>query len=159
MRRLLAILILFGTAATTVGAEVGADGHRDAASELLGVMEMEQTMLGGSAAMADAMIQQNSMMAPYRDVLVEWSVKIMTWETFEPKLVEIYTEAFSEAELRELIRFYQTPTGMKTIQLMPELMRKGALLGGEVAAKHTDELRQMIDARSAELTTLEESKK
>jgi hypothetical protein len=34
---------------------------------------------------------------------------------------------------------------------MPELMQRGALLGGEAAAEHSAELQQMIKVRAAEL--------
>ena len=157
MRGLLSVLILFITVTTTVTAESALERHRIAARELLQLMDMEQSMLGGASAMTDVMIQQNPMMAAYRDVLDKWASNVMTWENFEPKLVEIYIEAFSEDEIRELILFYQTPTGRKAIQLLPDLTHKGALLGSEVASQYSAELQQMIEARTAELEQTEAS--
>ena len=158
-RGLLSVLFLFISVTTTITSTVAAESdlerHRNAARELLQLIDMEQTMVGTASAMADVMVQQNPLMAPYQDVLVKWSANVMTWERFEPKLVEIYIEAFSETELRELIVFYQTPTGRKAIQLLPELTRKGALLGSEVASQYAPELQQMIEARTAELEQTE----
>ncbi|MGH9902755.1 MAG: DUF2059 domain-containing protein [Pyrinomonadaceae bacterium] len=43
-----------------------------------------------------------------------------------PKLVEevsqeVYDEHFTAEELRDLLAFYKTPTGRKTIKIMPQL--------------------------------------
>ncbi len=38
-------------------------------------------------------------------------------------IVKIYNKHFSEKEIRDVIAFYKTPTGRKTLHLMPKLMR------------------------------------
>jgi hypothetical protein len=134
--------------------ESPSETHQQAATELLKVMNLERTMMAGATAMADAMIQQNQVLGPYRDVLLKWAEKFLTWEAFGPKLVALYAESFTEAELRDMITFYKTPTGQKALALMPELMRRGAMLGGEVAKEHTQELEQMVGERAAELGKL-----
>jgi hypothetical protein len=123
----------------------------EAATELLLVMDVERMMLGGAAAMADSMIKDNPMLAPYRDVLLEWAGRVMTWEALAPKLVTMYTESFTEHELRDLTAFYRTPAGRKALLVMPELMRRGAMLGGQVANEHMDELQDMLQKRADEL--------
>jgi hypothetical protein len=125
--------------------------HKQAATDLIDLMGLERQMMGGAAAMVDAMSSQNPSLAPYRDVILEWSESIMTWDAFGPKMIDIYTEAFSENELRDLIVFYKTPTGQKAIKLMPELVQKGAQLGAQEAQAHIPRLQQMIEARKAEL--------
>ena len=125
--------------------------HRQAAIDLIDLMGLEEQMMGGATAMVDAMSSQNPSLVPYRDVLLEWSESIMTWEIFGPKMTDIYTGAFSEGELRDLVAFYKTPTGKKAISLMPELMQKGAQLGANEAQKHIPRLQEMIEARKAEL--------
>ena len=50
-------------------------------------------------------------------------------ERLKPRMIEIYVEAYTEQELRELIAFYKTPTGMKTLEKTPlellELLNAG----------------------------------
>lgn len=101
--------------------------------------------------MVDAMIQGNAVLAPYREVVLTWAKGFMTWDTFGPKLTAIYTETFTETELREIIAFYKTATGQKALALMPELMQRGARMGADEAQKHLPELQEAIRKRAAEL--------
>jgi tetratricopeptide (TPR) repeat protein len=52
-------------------------------------------------------------------------------ERLMPRMIDIYVEAYTEQELRELIAFYKTPAGKKTLEKMPLLMPQGTreLLG------------------------------
>jgi hypothetical protein len=101
--------------------------------------------------MADVMMQSNPMFSPYRDVLLKWSENVMTWDNMRPRLVEIYVEAYTEQDLRELIEFYNTPIGKKTLSVLPEIMKRSALVGGELAQEHSGKLQEMIQQRAAEL--------
>lgn len=128
-----------------------APSHRQAARELLQLAGTPRVMNSAAEAMVDAQVKANPAIEPYRDVLLTWIRKYITYESMEPKLIDLYSESFSEAELREMIAFYKTPVGQKAMEKMPELMQKGALMGTEAAQQHTDELRQMIEARDQEL--------
>jgi len=66
--------------------------------------------------------------------------------------VRIYAKYFSEKELEDLIAFYTTPTGKKSIELMPDLMREGM----EAAAL---ELTPKIEQISAEVMAEQEKKR
>jgi len=127
------------------------ESHRRVATELLVLSGAKENAIVGASVMADVMLQSNPMLAPYRDVLLEWSEKIMTWDNMRPRLVEIYVEAFSEQELREIIAFYNTPIGKKTLRVLPEIMKRSALVGGELAQEHSGKLQEMIQQRAAEL--------
>ncbi len=127
------------------------DSHRRAAETLLERMDVESTIAGGSEVMAEAMTAQNPMLRPYRSVIVDWAIKSFTWANFESKFVDIYVDSFSEPEIRDLISFYETPTGKKLVRLQPELMRKGALLGAAIGQENSELLDTMIRERAAEL--------
>lgn len=43
-------------------------------------------------------------------------------ELLETVSLEVYDKYFTEAELKDMIAFYKTPTGKKTIEVMPKLM-------------------------------------
>ncbi|MEZ4333307.1 MAG: DUF2059 domain-containing protein [Myxococcota bacterium] len=142
----LAVLITASSAAAEA-----LDSHREAAAELLVLIEIERNMSSMASIMTDSMIQSNPLMAPYRNVIAEWATRTMSWENFRERFISIYMESFSESELRELIAFYRTPTGRKSIEVQPYLMERGAAFGVEVASEHQDELRVMIEKRSKEL--------
>jgi hypothetical protein len=46
------------------------------------------------------------------------------WEIMKPKLAKLYADNYTEAELKDIIAFYQTPTGQKTLAKMPVLMQQ-----------------------------------
>jgi hypothetical protein len=127
------------------------ESHRQTATELLILSGAKENAMVGASAMADMMLQSNPVLAPYRDVLLEWAEKVMTWDNMHPRIVEIYVDAFTEQELRELIEFYNTPIGKKTLRVLPEIMKRSALVGGELAQEHSGELQEMIQRRAAEL--------
>jgi hypothetical protein len=41
-----------------------------------------------------------------------------------PRLAKLYTDNYTEAELRDIIAFYQTPTGQVTVQKMPIILQE-----------------------------------
>lgn len=133
--------------------------QRQAARELLLLAGTAQAMNAAAEAMVDAQAKANPAMEPYRDVMLTWMRKYVTYEALEPKLIDLYTESFTEAELRELIAFYKTPVGHKALEKLPELMQEGALMGTELAQQHTDELRTMLQARQDELEKKEKQEK
>jgi len=138
-------------AISTLARDAPSGSHMQAASELIRVMDLERSAMGGATAMVDAMLQQNATLAPFRDTLLEWAKKYLTWDEMGPKIVAIYADTFSEAELREIIAFYKTKTGKKVLETMPDLMRRGARVGAEVAQAHSSELERMIEERAEAL--------
>ena len=93
-----------------------------------------------SAKMAASMIEMDDKLSPSdkaaaKKMTVEISQRTMkrTREFFskevdmekmvEEIIIPIYDKHFSETELRDLIAFYKTPTGRKSTELMPELMK------------------------------------
>lgn len=122
-----------------------------AATQLLRVMDARQAEAVEFGAMADAIIKGNPMLGPYRSVIIQWAEKYMSWQKMGPKLAALYSRAFTRAELEDLIRFYETPTGRKAVRVLPELAKEGTLIGETVAHQHIRELQRMIKARTAEL--------
>lgn len=60
------------------------------------------------------------------------------WQTFVAELkpddminelIPIYGKYFTNEEIKEIIAFYQTPLGQKTITVLPELSRESAAIG------------------------------
>jgi hypothetical protein len=57
----------------------------------------------------------------------------------QEEFVRIYSRHFTEQELTELIAFYRTPLGVKTIRLMPQLMADGMEAGGRLLTPKIEE--------------------
>ncbi len=125
--------------------------HRQATLELLQVMGLEKNAMAGAQAMLNVMLDQNKEMEPFRDVFLNWAESTMSWDKMAPRMTDLYMQTFTEAEVRELIAFYKTPTGQKTLDQMPVLMQEGAKIGADLAKEHQGELEEAIKARAAEL--------
>lgn len=138
-------------AASAFAADAPSPERMKAANELLNVMGAQRASEAGIQATLDNLIESRPMMAPYRSVFMEWAAKYVSWPQLEPRIAALYANAFTTAELEDLIQFYHTPTGRKAAQVMPDLAKQAMVVGANLAREHTPELQQMIRARAAEL--------
>lgn len=97
-------LVFIVLAIVVIGSPVAAAGapseaRMQAATILLHTIEHQNEMAVGASSMADAMIQQNPMLGPYRDVILRWAASFITWKVFGPKYVALYADSFTTDEL------------------------------------------------------------
>ncbi len=50
------------------------------------------------------------------------------WNKLKPKMVDLYTQTFTEQELKDLVKFYQSPLGKKVFSQMPKVTQQSAQL-------------------------------
>ncbi len=121
------------------------DAGKVEAEKLLAVLELQATMDQAMAMELDSQLKANPALAPYKDVMLTFMRKYMSYESLKPELVELYAGEFTAAELKEARQFYSTTTGRKVIASMPRLMARGADLGSAQVQKHMPELEKMIN--------------
>jgi hypothetical protein len=68
------------------------------------------------------------------------------WEEVKPKVAELYTKNFTEQELREIVDFYNTPTGKKAVEKLPALLQEAMKDGMAKVQKNMPELQRKIGA-------------
>ena len=95
-------------------------------------------------------LDANPRLKPVEGVMREFMAKYLGWAYVKPGVIQLYGEAFTEPELRELIAFYKTPLGQKTVTKMPELFQKGAALGQKAVQDHLPELKEAIEKKMKE---------
>ena len=122
--------------------------HRAAAESLLNNMDMDKLMNQSVDQMLQMQVQQNPAIAPYQTQMKAFLSKYMSWASLKDDMVKIYTAEFTEAELKELNAFYQTPLGKKTVQKMPTLLAKGAEMGQKRVQEHLPELQAAIQSQA-----------
>ena len=145
MKLLLAILL------STFSLSALASDAKAEAEELLSLMNMEQVLEQSIEQSLDAQIQMNPMLATYKNVMMNFLEKHMSYASLKDDLVSLYASNFTASELKDLNDFYKTPTGQKTIQVLPQLMQQGAQLGMNRVQQNIGELQQMIqEAMAAE---------
>ncbi|MDQ6861093.1 MAG: DUF2059 domain-containing protein [Verrucomicrobiota bacterium] len=123
--------------------------HRQSAEALLNLMGMESLLSQSIDQMLAMQVKQNPAIAPYQGEMKSFLGKYMSWPSMKEDMVKIYTDEFTEAELKELTAFYNTPLGKKTVQKMPALMARGAEMGQKRVQEHLPELQAAIAAKGA----------
>lgn len=145
MRRILVALMLLNVIPVVCGAdEKATSGHQKAAEQMLTLMDMPTVLRQSVDQMVKLQVQQNPTIAPYEAVMKEFLGKYMSWDSLKADMVKIYMDEFTESELGELTKFYQTPVGRKAVQRMPALMTKGAQMGSQRVQEHMPELQAAI---------------
>ena len=137
------IAVLFLPVALPAQQAAKPSSHEEAAREIYRLLGGEKAAEAGAEAMM-VMVRDNPEIAPYEDVFRAWLQKVFAAEDFESEVVALYMKSFSEAELRELAKFYKTPVGQKALSLFPELMKQGAEIGMRRGQEHAGELEEML---------------
>lgn len=118
--------------------------HQQAAHEFYRLIGGANTAEAGADAMLSAMTSSNPQLAEYKDVIRKWYHKVFATTTFEKEVALLYTQFFTEQEIRELMAFYRTPVGQKALKTLPEIMKQAAMIGAKHAEANTEELRAML---------------
>jgi uncharacterized protein len=140
-----ALLVVFLTATlATTAAQADEASHRKAVLELFQLIDMINMLKSSIEVSLKAQVQANPAIAPHEKQLRAFFNKYMSWESLKEEFAVLYQKAFSEAELKQLVAFYKTPVGKKTLVQMPELMQQGAQIGMARVQAHAAELQQMM---------------
>jgi hypothetical protein len=122
-----------------------ADSHRIAAENLLIVMEVDKSLEPLAEQVLETQLQQNPQLAPQREVLQKFLTRYLDWASVRQETITVYTQAFTEPELKQLTEFYTTPLGKKAHEKMPQLTFIAGQIGLQKAQAHQTELQQMIE--------------
>ena len=139
-----ALLLVASLSATETAAPADA-AHVKAALDLIVASrtdEMFEQMKDPTAPMVESTVSQFQGCATAKPVLDEFA-KAMKEVSFTPEQIEkvrhdvavVYTEVFSKAELDEMTRFFASPTGVKMLDRMPDVMTK--MQGAQQQGKET----------------------
>lgn len=122
---------------------------------LLDSMGMQVALEQSIEQMLQLQLQQNPALAPYKNVMLQFFSKHMSYERLKPQMIEIYATAFTASELKDINAFYATPTGKKTLVKMPELMAQGGQIGAQQVHNNIQELQDMIKTESERIQKLQ----
>ncbi len=150
--KLIIFSILAGVLTLSQPATIRADqaSHRKAAETLLSSIDMSAIMEQSVDQMLQAQIKSSPALAVYEPELKSFLKKYMSWAALKDDMVKLYVDAFTETELNELTKFYQTPLGKKTMKTLPGLMASGAEIGQRQVQAHLPELEATIKAKETD---------
>lgn len=143
--RILSVIVLCCSLFLTQSAHADDKSHRAAIVEFFKIADMDSLMKASIDATLEAQIAGNPAIGPFRDTMKQFFGKYMSWASLQEEFVTLYARNFTEAEIKQIVVFYKTPVGKKTLQLMPKLMQEGAEVGMKRVQDHMPELMQMLD--------------
>lgn len=123
---------IFATLALSVSLCASAFGatesHLKTAQELLTVSRAEANIDYMTNEMMNALMTQSPNQSPeLKEALTKWYKDTTSSPEYKQLLkdfAEIYTRHFTEAEMKELIGFYKTPTGQKALNSFQPIARE-----------------------------------
>ncbi|MFF7708777.1 DUF2059 domain-containing protein [Pseudomonas sp. NPDC007930] len=87
-----------------------------------------QQMFAQRFAQAKAPASKQALLESYQAKANAALESAIGWNKVKPDLVKLYTENFTEAELKDLVKFYKSPLGQKVLQQMPQVTQQSAML-------------------------------
>ncbi len=79
--------------------------------------------------------------------------KAIGWEQVKPDLIALYTETFSEDELEQLNRFYESELGKKMLTRLPQLNARSAQVTQAKLQSAVPQVNKLLAEMTAELDT------
>jgi hypothetical protein len=128
--------------------------HRKSAEDLLLIMEVDKQMGARYEQLKNMQTEQLKAMGggsqeaiSFQNKMMDTMAEEMSWEKLKDDFISVYTEVFTEEELRGLIDFYKGPLGRKFIEKTPELTTK--LM--QISQKHSMQILPKIQAMTNEM--------
>lgn len=135
--------------------------HRQAAEEVLRLTKVDKMLAPLIDQIQQVQIQQLQQMDLSREAysaaqrylqqINDLVAREMRWQEIKDDYVGLYTDAFTEQELRQLIQFYGTPLGQKVVEKMPVLMEQSMQLGQKKMMKIMPEIQALSEEMIQEI--------
>ena len=133
MKRLSAVLFLALSGLSIQSALADDASHRALASQLVDLTDGKAPMRASFDAVMDGIIQnmaQHGMpqegVDEIKAAIDKWYAQQINFSDIQPKIVDAYEKEFSEDDLKQILAFYNSPIGQKTIKTMPLAMQQAA---------------------------------
>ncbi len=143
--RVPAFVAVLCLAVHSLAAAASPKSHEQATRKFFESSKMGQVFDAMAVQMTDAKINSAPMLTPFREPILTFLRKYMSWKELEPELVKIYMKEFSESELKDMTKFYGTATGQKVLRKMPELSAAGAAVGQQKLEAHAAEFQAILE--------------
>jgi hypothetical protein len=135
------------TTAAVVAPTIISAAQRKAAESLLEVMQSEKTINQSIDMTLALQIEQNPNLKKLEPEMRAFMNKYMSWTALKTEMVDLYAREFTEKELRDLTKFYQSPTGQKYVSKQNVLLQAGMQLGQRRVQENLPELQRMLEEK------------
>lgn len=122
------------------------DEEYEVCYQLFQIIEMDKTMKETANKMVGMQLSAlpKETLQKIHPVLVQYLEKYLNYEAVKQKMADVYLKYFTVNDIKELIKFYQTPVGQKFVKKQSQIMVESAEIGAKQVKAHQAELQQML---------------
>ena len=113
--------------------------HRQLVARLLEVFRVAPMCAESLHAIVGEAVRTDPRLTGAEGELVAFLEETTGWEVIKPAVIELYMAKFTEGEMREIIRFYESPTGRKFAGASLDISAEVMGLVQDRMAKATDD--------------------
>jgi hypothetical protein len=124
--------------------------HLAEAEKVLDLLNIQETLDKGIDATLAAQLAQMPQMKNLEGTMREFFAKYMNYEVLRDDYAQLYAKYYTEKELKQLYKFYQTPLGKKVAETMPDISAASTTIGQNAVQPHMAELQQTIMKKMSE---------
>jgi hypothetical protein len=88
--------------------------------------------------------EQEKASAEFMDKATHLITDALAWEKLKPDYVKLFSDAYTESELDDILTFYRSPTGQAMVAKNPALMMKASGMVQEKMAAVVPELQKLV---------------
>lgn len=122
-------------------------------ADILRLLQLTQAGAMGELAAQQIIATFRQLMPQVKDEIWQELKKEISAEELLLRLVPVYDKHFGAAEMKELIRFYESPIGKKTTQVMPAINQEAMQIGQQWGSEVSVRIKRRIDAAAPPATT------
>jgi|GEM_PF-1216381 len=89
-------------------------------------------------------IKQNPTLQEVRPTIQAFFKKSMGWDSVKEDIANLYIKHYTAKEIDELNAFYNSPTGQKSLDIMPQLASTGAIIQQNKLMANMKDLKAMV---------------
>lgn len=113
-------------------------------TRLLDLIDMRGAAAAGLRMMLDVQMMSNPELGRYRRIVEDWARELFESREATDAYARMYAERFTEQELRDLVAFYESPTGRRLSAEQPEMIRASEQIGRLLAANGQPDLMERL---------------
>lgn len=102
-------------------------------------------------SLTNGLLMRQPTQRPFKDVYVDFFVKIFTSEDYIERMAEVYMKHYSIKELAYANKVFADPKMISYLKKQAAVMQETMLVGQQIASEHRDELNSALAKKAEEL--------
>lgn len=158
MKKLIMAVVLASTATWAHADDAGKNRNIEELLNLTDAAAMMENMYSQMEVMLQDMGDQMGVSSREQPIFDEYYSKMMqlmreelNWEKVKGPIKSIYGEHFTDTEIRDLIDFYKTETGKKTLEKLPVIMQESMAISQQALANVLPQIQAMSQQLEADI--------